>query len=449
MTTETHAISNIIAINPEQLIATLPALEYIEENSAKVLAMDGMSLPQIAKDFGTPCYVYSNDAILAKYREYDQGFANIEHQICFAVKANSNLAVLNELAKIGAGFDIVTGGELARALKAGAEPSKIVFSGLGKTADDIKTALNVGIACFNVESEAELYRISDVAGKLGKTAPISLRVNPNVDAKTHPYISTGLKENKFGIAHDDVVRVYQVAHSLPNLQIIGIDCHIGSQLVEAQPFVDALDRVIEMINQLKAVGIELQHIDLGGGLGVQYIDETPISITEFAKLLLPKLKALGLKLYLEPGRSIVANAGVLLTRVDILKPTEHKNFAIVDAAMNDLIRPTLYQAEMAVIPTQITEKASTENLAEKVEIKAWDIVGAICETGDYLAKNREMALAENDLLAITGAGSYGFTMSSNYNSRPRACEILVKDGQAHVIRERETVEGLWALEKML
>lgn len=449
MTTETHAISNIIAINPEQLIATLPALEYIEENSAKVLAMDGMSLPQIAKDFGTPCYVYSNDAILAKYREYDQGFANIEHQICFAVKANSNLAVLNELAKIGAGFDIVTGGELARALKAGAEPSKIVFSGLGKTADDIKTALNVGIACFNVESEAELYRISDVAGKLGKTAPISLRVNPNVDAKTHPYISTGLKENKFGIAHDDVVRVYQVAHSLPNLQIIGIDCHIGSQLVEAQPFVDALDRVIEMINQLKAVGIELQHIDLGGGLGVQYIDETPISITEFAKLLLPKLKALGLKLYLEPGRSIVANAGVLLTRVDILKPTEHKNFAIVDAAMNDLIRPTLYQAEMAVIPTQITEKASTENLAEKVEIKAWDIVGAICETGDYLAKNRELALAENDLLAITGAGSYGFTMSSNYNSRPRACEILVKDGQAHVIRERETVEGLWALEKML
>lgn len=449
MTTETHAISNIIAINPEQLIATLPALEYIKENSAKILAMDGMSLLQIAKDFGTPCYVYSNDAILAKYREYDQGFANIEHQICFAVKANSNLAVLNELAKIGAGFDIVTGGELARALKAGAEPSKIVFSGLGKTADDIKTALNVGIACFNVESEAELYRISDVAGKLGKTAPISLRVNPNVDAKTHPYISTGLKENKFGIAHDDVVRVYQVAHSLPNLQIIGIDCHIGSQLVEAQPFVDALDRVIEMINQLKAVGIELQHIDLGGGLGVQYIDETPISITEFAKLLLPKLKALGLKLYLEPGRSIVANAGVLLTRVDILKPTEHKNFAIVDAAMNDLIRPTLYQAEMAVIPTQITEKASTENLAEKVEIKAWDIVGAICETGDYLAKNREMALAENDLLAITGAGSYGFTMSSNYNSRPRACEILVKDGQAHVIRERETVEGLWALEKML
>lgn len=449
MTTETHAISNIIAINPEQLIATLPALEYIEENSAKVLAMDGMSLPQIAKDFGTPCYIYSHADILAKYQAYDDSFADIDHQICFAVKANSNLAVLNELAKIGAGFDIVTGGELARALKAGAEPSKIVFSGLGKTADDIKTALNVGIACFNVESEAELYRISDVAGKLGKTAPISLRVNPNVDAKTHPYISTGLKENKFGIAHDDVVRVYQVAHSLPNLQIIGIDCHIGSQLVEAQPFVDALDRVIEMINQLKAVGIELQHIDLGGGLGVQYIDETPISITEFAKLLLPKLKALGLKLYLEPGRSIVANAGVLLTRVDILKPTEHKNFAIVDAAMNDLIRPTLYQAEMAVIPTQITEKASTENLAEKVEIKAWDIVGAICETGDYLAKNREMALTENDLLAITGAGSYGFTMSSNYNSRPRACEILVKDGQAHVIRERETVEGLWALEKML
>lgn len=441
--------NSIISINPKQLVATLPALEYIEDNSAKVLAMDGVALSQIAQTHGTPCYVYSHADILAKYQAYDDSFADIAHQICFAVKANSNLAVLNELAKIGAGFDIVTGGELARALKAGAEPSKIVFSGLGKTAHDIETALNVGIACFNVESEAELYRISEVAKSLGKIAPISLRVNPNVDAKTHPYISTGLKENKFGIAHDDAVRVYQVAHSLPNLQIIGIDCHIGSQLTEAQPFVDALDKVIELIERLQAVGITLEHIDLGGGLGVNYIHETPISIAEFAKLLLPKLKTLGLKLYLEPGRSIVANAGVLLTRVDILKPTEHKNFAIIDAAMNDLIRPTLYQAEMAVIPTQITGKASTENLAKEAETKVWDIVGAICETGDYLAKNRELALAENDLLAITGAGAYGFTMSSNYNSRPRACEILVKDGQAHVIRERETVESLWALEKML
>lgn len=308
--------------------------------------------------------------------------------------------------------------------------------------NDIKTALDVGIACFNVESEAELHRISEVAKSLGKTAPISLRVNPNVDAKTHPYISTGLKENKFGISHEEAVRVYQVAQSLPNLAIVGIDCHIGSQLTEAQPFVDALDKVIDMINQLKAVGITLEHIDLGGGLGVQYIDETPISIADFAKLLLPKLKKLGLKLYLEPGRSIVANAGVLLTKVDILKPTEHKNFAIVNAAMNDQIRPTLYQAQMAVIPTQISAENSVKN-------KVWDIVGAICETGDYLAKNRELALQTDDILAMTGAGAYGFTMSSNYNSRPRACEILVKDGQAHVIRERETVESLWALEKML
>lgn len=439
MTTDSD--NHIISINPEQLVSTLPALDYVADNGKKVLTMDGVALTQIAKNHGTPCYVYSHADIIANYQAYDDSFADIPHQICFAVKANSNLAVLNELAKVGAGFDIVTEGELARVLKAGADPSKIVFSGLGKMPYDIKTALTVGIACFNVESEAELYRISDMAKSLGKTAPISLRVNPNVDAKTHPYISTGLKENKFGISHDDAVRVYQVAQNLPNLNIVGIDCHIGSQLTEVQPFLDALDKIIEMIKQLKAVGINLEHIDLGGGLGVNYIDETPISITDFAKLLLPKLKTLGLKLYLEPGRSIVANAGVLLTRVDILKPTEHKNFALVDAAMNDQIRPTLYQAQMAVIPTEISPNTT--------ESKVWDIVGAICETGDYLAKNRELALQANDILAMTGAGAYGFTMSSNYNSRPRACEILVKDGQAHVIRERETVESLWALEKML
>lgn len=439
MTTDSD--NHIISINPEQLVSTLPALDYVADNGKKVLTMDGVALTQIAQNHGTPCYVYSHADIIANYQAYDDSFADIPHQICFAVKANSNLAVLNELAKVGAGFDIVTGGELARVLKAGADPSKIVFSGLGKMHDDIKTALTVGIACFNVESEAELYRISEVAKSLGKTAPISLRVNPNVDAKTHPYISTGLKENKFGISHYDAVRVYQVAQNLPNLNIVGIDCHIGSQLTEVQPFLDALDKIIEMIKQLKAVGINLEHIDLGGGLGVNYIDETPIAIADFAKLLLPKLKTLGLKLYLEPGRSIVANAGVLLTRVDILKPTEYKNFALVDSAMNDMIRPTLYQAQMAVIPTEISPNAT--------ESKVWDIVGAICETGDYLAKNRELVLQVNDILAMTGAGAYGFTMSSNYNSRPRACEILVKDGQAHVIRERETVESLWALEKML
>lgn len=427
----TNAQANLaLTIDPEQHVMAIAGLDY--QNGK--LTMDGVNLNNLAKQHGTPSYIYSGDAILANYREYDDSFADIDHQICYAVKANSNLAVLNLLAKQGAGFDIVTGGELARALKAGAEPSKIVFSGLGKTADDIKTALNVGIACFNVESESELYRISEVAKQVGKTAPISLRVNPNVDAKTHPYISTGLKENKFGITHEDAPRIYNIAKDLPNIKITGIDCHIGSQLLDAQPFVDALDKVIELINQLKADGIELEHIDLGGGLGVQYVDEQVVSIGEFAQLLLPKLKNLGLKLYLEPGRSIVANAGVLLTRVDILKPTEHKNFAIVDAAMNDMIRPSLYQSVMAVIPTVLHNQA---------EPKTWDIVGAICETGDFLAKNREFALSENDILAMTGAGAYGFTMSSNYNSRPRACEILIVDGKDYVVRERETYERLW------
>lgn len=427
----TNAQANLaLTIDPEQHVMAIAGLDY--QNGK--LTMDGVNLNNLAKQHGTPSYIYSGDAILANYREYDDSFADIDHQICYAVKANSNLAVLNLLAKQGAGFDIVTGGELARALKAGAEPSKIVFSGLGKTADDIKTALNVGIACFNVESEAELYRISEVAKQVGKTAPISLRVNPNVDAKTHPYISTGLKENKFGITHEDAPRIYKIAKDLPNIKITGIDCHIGSQLTEAQPFVDALDKVIELINQLKADGIELEHIDLGGGLGVQYVDEQVVSIGEFAQLLLPKLKNLGLKLYLEPGRSIVANAGVLLTRVDILKPTEHKNFAIVDAAMNDMIRPSLYQSVMAVIPTVLHNQA---------EPKTWDIVGAICETGDFLAKNRELTLSENDILAMTGAGAYGFTMSSNYNSRPRACEILLVGGKDYVVRERETYERLW------
>lgn len=431
---------SVLTIDAQQHTHHIDGLTYETISGEKTLTFADVALSDIAHDFGTPTYVYNNEAILANYRAYDDSFADIPHQICYAVKASSNLAVLAELAKIGAGFDIVTGGELARVLKAGGDPHKIVFSGLGKTVDDIKTALAVGIACFNVESEAELYRISDVAKSLGKTAPISLRVNPNVDAKTHPYISTGLKENKFGITAEDAPRIYQIAKNLPNINIVGIDCHIGSQITEAQPFVDALDKVIELINQLRKEGITLEHIDLGGGLGVQYIDEQVASISEFAKLILPKLKTLGLKLYLEPGRSIVANAGILLTRVDILKPTEHKNFAIVDAAMNDLIRPTLYQSEMGIIPVTLSEKA---------EPKVWDIVGAICETGDFLAKNRELALSEGELLAITGAGAYGFAMSSNYNSRPRACEVLIKDGKAHVIRERETVESLWEREKLL
>ena len=430
----TNAKANALAIDPIQHVNAIDCLSY----DGHTLMMDGVSLMDIANTYGTPTYVYSQQAILAAYRAYDDSFADIDHQICYAVKANSNLAVLHELANAGAGFDIVTGGELARVLAAGGDPSKIVFSGLGKTVDDIAKALEVGIACFNVESEAELYRINEVAGKLKQTAPISLRVNPNVDAQTHPYISTGLKENKFGITHEDAPRIYQIAHQLPHLKVVGIDCHIGSQLTQVQPFMDALDKVIEMIAALAKQGIQLEHIDLGGGLGVQYIDEEVASIANFAQLLLPKLKDLGLKLFLEPGRSIVANAGVLLTRVDILKPTEHKNFVIVDAAMNDLIRPALYQSEMAIIPTELND----------TELKTWDIVGAICETGDFLAKNRQLGLSDNQVLAITGAGAYGFVMSSNYNSRPRACEILVKDGQAHVVRERETLESLWQLEKL-
>lgn len=426
-----------IVLDPVVHAANLPALQYVDG----VLNMDGLALDALAERFGTPCYVYSADAMTAAYREYTDSFASVSHQICYAVKANSNLAVLHLLAQLGAGFDIVTGGELARVLAAGADPSRVVFSGLGKQPADIARALAAGIACFNVESEAELARIDRVAGELGKRAPISLRVNPDVDAKTHPYISTGLKENKFGISHQDALRVYQQAASLPNLDVVGIDCHIGSQLLDAQPFADALAKVVELIEVLVQVGIHLQHIDLGGGLGVRYIDEQPVSVAQFAEYLLPTLKRLDMKLYLEPGRSLVANAGVLLTRVDILKPSAHKNFAVVDAAMNDMIRPALYQAEMGVIPTRLTDDAQPA--------KTWNIVGAICETGDFLAKNRVLSLAADDVLAITGAGAYGFVMASNYNSRPRACEVLIQDGTAHLIRARETVESLWQLEQIV
>lgn len=429
-----------IALDPVAHVACVPALDYADG----VLRMDGLALDALAERFGTPCYVYSAAAITAAYRAYTDSFASVPHQICYAVKANSNLAILHLLAQEGAGFDIVTGGELARVLAAGADPSRVVFSGLGKQPADIARALEVGIACFNVESEAELARINRVAGELGRRAPISLRVNPDVDAQTHPYISTGLKENKFGIGHQDALRVYQQAASLPNLDVIGIDCHIGSQLLDAQPFVDALAKIVELIEALAQTGIRLQHIDLGGGLGVRYIDEQPVGVVQFAEQLLPTLKRLDMKLYLEPGRSLVANAGVLLTRVDILKPSAYKNFAVVDAAMNDMIRPALYQADMGVIPVRLPANAKSAEPA-----KTWDIVGAICETGDFLAKNRVLSLAADDMLAMTGAGAYGFVMASNYNSRPRACEVLIKDGAAHLIRERETVESLWQLEHII
>ena len=405
-----------------------------------VLHAEQCSLQTLAEQHGTPLYVYSKATFEKHYKDMDRAFEFIDHQICFAVKSNSNLAVLNVLAKQGAGFDIVTGGELARVLKAGGEPSKIVFSGLGKSEADIEHALEVGIACFNVESYAELDRLEKVAARVGKKAPISLRVNPDVDAKTHPYISTGLKENKFGIPSDSVFDTYAYAATLPHLEIVGIDCHIGSQLTETQPFVDALDRVIVMIDKLKEMGIALKHIDIGGGLGVTYKDEVPPTVTEYANALRPALEKLGLKVYMEPGRSISANAGVLLTKIDLLKPTAHRNFAIIDAAMNDLIRPALYEAWMDIQP--VTPRNDTE-------VKEWDVVGAICETGDFLGKERKLAIQENDVLAVMGAGAYGFVMSSNYNSRGRAAEVMVDADQAYVIRERESIESLWERERLL
>lgn len=405
-----------------------------------VLHAEQCSLEQLAQQYGTPLYVYSKATFEKHYLDMDKAFSFIDHQICFAVKSNSNLAVLNVLAKLGSGFDIVTGGELARVLAAGGEPSKIVFSGLGKQEADIQKALEVGIACFNVESHAELDRIQKVAAQLGKKAPISLRVNPDVDAKTHPYISTGLKENKFGIPSDVVFETYQYTASLPNLDVVGIDCHIGSQLTETQPFVDALDRVISMIDQLKALGINLQHIDIGGGLGVTYKDEVPPTVAEYAEAMRPALEKLGLKVYMEPGRSISANAGVLLTKVDFLKPTTHRNFALIDAAMNDLIRPALYEAWMDI--QEVT-------LRTDVEKQTWDLVGPICESADFLGKERELAIKEDDYLAVLGAGAYGFVMSSNYNTRGRAAEVMVDVDQSHLIRERETIESLWKNERLL
>lgn len=436
VTTQTDAG---LYIDPTAFTAHLPALEYRDD----ALYLEGVSTSALVEHYGTPCYVYSKQAIVEVYHAYKDSFAAIEHQVCYAVKANSNLAVLGILAEVGAGFDIVSRGELMRVLAAGGTADKVVFSGVGKTYADIEFALNQGIGCFNVESISELSLINDVAASMNKRAPISLRVNPDVDAGTHPYISTGLKDNKFGIAHEKALAVYEQAAAMSHLDIQGIDCHIGSQLTEVAPFVAALDKLIELIDSLRDKGIALTHIDLGGGLGVRYIDESPVSIDDFAQALLPKLQALNLKVFFEPGRSMVANAGVLLTRVDVLKPTEHKSFAIVDAAMNDLIRPALYQAEMAVIPSVLPSAGLDTDGTQ-----AWDIVGAICETGDFLAKNRLLALAVGDTLAITGAGAYGMVMSSNYNTRPRACEVMVSGASHQLIRTRETVADLYANESL-
>ena len=403
------------------------------------LFAEGVALSAIAQRFGTPTYVYSKAHIQAQYRAYADALQGTQSLVCFAVKANSNLAVLNVLARLGAGFDIVSGGELERVLAAGGRADRVVFSGVGKTRADMRRALEVGVHCFNVESADELERLQQVAAELGVRAPVSLRVNPDVDAGTHPYISTGLKENKFGIDIAAAEDVYVRAAQLPNLEVIGVDCHIGSQLTSLPPFLDALDRLLDLVDRLGDCGIYLQHIDLGGGLGVRYRDEQPPLAADYIQAVRQRLEGRDLTLVFEPGRFIVANAGVLLTQVEYLKHTEHKDFAIVDAAMNDLIRPALYLAWMDVSAVK----------PRQGEARQYDIVGPICETGDFLAKDRALVLAEGDLLAVHSAGAYGFVMSSNYNTRGRCAEILVDGDQAFEVRRRETVAELFAGESLL
>ena len=407
------------------------------------LMAEQLPLASIADTVGTPTYVYSKKALEAHYLTYRDALdadTNSEHLVCYAVKANSNLGVLSVLAKLGSGFDIVSVGELERVLLAGGDPAKIVFSGVAKKPDEIVRALDVGVHCFNIESETELERIATIAAERGQLASISLRVNPDVDAQTHPYISTGLKENKFGIDIDDASRVYQRAHSLPSINVIGIDCHIGSQLTSLSPFNDALKRVLELVDHLAEMGITLSHIDVGGGLGVCYQDEQPPSPADYVATLIKTLDGRTQSLIMEPGRSIAANAGVLLTRVDTIKHNEEKHFAIVDAAMNDMIRPALYNAWMDILP--LADNADRPQ-------HTYDVVGPVCETGDFLGKDRLLAIAENDLLCLCSAGAYGFVMASNYNSRGRAAEIMVDGDQMHIVRARETVEDLVRGEKTL
>lgn len=413
-------------------------MNYFDYRDGRLCA-ESVALDSIAERYGTPTYVYSRAALTEHFMAYQDALADRHHLICYAVKANSNLAVLNVLAQLGAGFDIVSVGELERVLAAGGDPAKVIFSGVGKQPSEMARALQVGIHCFNVESEAELAVLNRVAGESGKKANISLRVNPDVDAKTHPYISTGLRDNKFGIDISQALDVYLAASEMPHLTITGIDCHIGSQLTEIAPFIDALNRVLKLVEQLSASGIKLEHLDLGGGLGVCYQNEQPPHPSEYIAAIREQLDQSPMTLVLEPGRSIAANAGILLTRVEYLKPGKDKNFAIVDAAMNDMIRPALYEAWMAIKP--VSPHAGTPH--------NWDIVGPVCETGDFLGKNRRLALEQGDLLCVYSAGAYGFTMSSNYNSRGRAAEIMVDGNRAHQVRARETVEDLIRGETLL
>ena len=404
------------------------------------LYVEDLPVKQLAEEFGTPLYIYSRATLERHWHAFDSALGDHPHLICYAVKANSNIGILNVMAKLGSGFDIVSQGELERVLAAGGGASKVVFSGVAKSRAEIMRALEVGIRCFNVESVAELHHINQIAGEMGKVAPISLRVNPDVDAHTHPYISTGLKENKFGVSVDEAREVYKLAATLPHVKITGMDCHIGSQLTELQPFLDATDRLIRLIEQLKEDGITLKHLDLGGGLGVTYTDETPPHPSDYAAALLNKLKDYkDLEIILEPGRAIAANAGILVAKVQYLKSNESRNFAITDTGMNDMIRPALYEAYMNIIEIDRTLER---------EKAIYDVVGPVCETSDFLGKQRELAIAEGDYIAQRSAGAYGASMSSNYNSRPRTAEVLVDGDKAHLIRRRENLSELWALESI-
>ena len=404
------------------------------------LFAEQVAVEDIISQYGSPCYIYSRATFEKHWNAFDQAFGNHPHLICYAVKANSNIAILNILARLGSGFDIVSLGEMERVLAAGGNPQKIVFSGVGKREDEIIAALKTGIRCFNIEVSGELDRINQLAGEMGVVAAVSFRVNPDVDAQTHPYISTGLKENKFGIDIQQALIEFRRAAKMEHIKIIGIDCHIGSQLTDTTPFIAALDKVLAVVNTLKQEGIELHHLDLGGGLGIRYQNEKPPEPAEYVAAILQRLGHSNYEIALEPGRAIAGNAGILVTRVEYLKPTEYKNFAIVDAAMNDLVRPSLYSAWQDIIAVN-QESSVTENI--------WDIVGPVCETGDFLGKDRSLRLSQGDLLAIRSSGAYGFTMSSNYNSRPRVAEVMVDGSDFHLIRKRESIPQLWNGEKLL
>lgn len=404
-----------------------------------VLCLESVPLDYVAKRCGTPCYVYSRAALVSAYKEFDDAFGARDHLVCYAVKANSNLAILNLFARLGSGFDIVSGGELQRVLKAGGDPQKIVFSGVGKRPDEMRAALDAGILCFNVESEAELAILNQVAKEAGQVAPVSLRVNPDVDAKTHPYISTGLKENKFGVPFDEAEKLYAAIRKFSNLRVEGLDCHIGSQLTKLDPFVAASEKVLHLLDRLETQGLHLSHLDLGGGLGIRYSQENPPPVPDYVQALCTAIGSRNQRILIEPGRALVGNAGLLLTRIEYLKHTPHRNFAIVDAAMNDLMRPALYGAYHHILPVAQHEE----------DEKNYQIVGPVCETGDFLGHDRTLTLFQGDLLAVMSAGAYGMSMSSNYNTRPRPAEVMVDGDRVHLIRERESMEQLMAGERLL